>query len=345
MRSMLVSRAVAVGIRVVISLSLTAGIAVSDARAQAPVCTVTPTGAGNAADICRKAADLFAFVVPQVGIALSGGNHILGEGGTLGGWSKRSVTLRFSAVDGRVPRNTIPLTLSRPGAATDDFGAVRTFVPMPSLDLAVGLLTGLPVGVTNVGGVDALVGVIGLSPITAKSFNAYAEGARVALSYGLRIGVLQESAFVPGIGVSWLRRTVPTINVDYTPTNDSIAMRDVSLSSNTLRLAVSKRIVLFGFAAGIGRDQIAGAANLRAIANETVGNVNQRASITFPTLREKVTRNTAFANVSFGVPIARVVVEYGRSSSATLRETLNRFGARQASDTYAYGSAGVTVRF
>ncbi len=315
------------------------------AQGVSPNCTVTPAVAGNADDVCRKAADIFAFVVPQVGVALAGGNHVLGEGGTLGGWGKRTITLRVTAVDGRLPRNIVPLTLGRAAPVSDDFGATRVPLPMPSIDAAIGILAGLPMGVTNVGGVDVLIGAIGSSGISSGNFKLKPQGARFAMSYGVRVGVLQESSFVPGVSVSGVRRKVPTLSLDYTPTNDTLAARNMSLTVNTLRVAASKRFLLFGIAAGVGRDEIEGVGGLRAIVNETVQGTPARAALTFPTLREKVTRNTAFVNASFGLPIARIVAEYGRSSAGTLRQTLNTFGGRRANETYTYGSVGVTVRF
>jgi hypothetical protein len=310
-----------------------------------PDCTVSPATFGNALDVCRKASDLFAFVVPQFGVALAGGNPVLGEGGTLGGWPKRTVTLRVTAVDGRMPKNSVPLTLARSAAVADDFGADRTPVPMASLDAAVGIFAGLPMGVTNIGGVDALLGVTGTPTVTAGQFQIRPQGARLALSYGVRVGVLQESAFVPGVSLSWMRRKVPTLDIDYTPSNDTLQARNIALTSDALRLVASKRFALIGFAAGIGRDEIDGTTALRALVNESVPGGAGRAEISFPTLSEQVTRNTVFVNASIGAPIARFVVEYGRSSAGTLRETINTFGGRRANEAYTYGSLGVTVRF
>ena len=321
------------------------GARIANAQGTPANCTVTPAAAGNATDVCRKATDLFAFMVPQVGVALAGGNHVLGEGGTLGGLGKLTITLRATAVSGRIPKNTIPITLSRPDAASDDFGARRVAVPMPSLDVAVGLFAGLPVGVTNVGGVDALIGVIGSPGVSSGPFALRTSGGSVAVSYGLRVGALQESSFVPGLSVSWLRRKVPTLDLDYTPSNDSLQVRNTSLTANTLRLVASKRFLLFGMAAGIGRDEIEGTSALSAVVNETIGGTPTRATVSFPALSEKVKRNTAFVNATFGVPVARIVLEYGRSSAGSLRETLNTFGGRRANESYGYGSAGITVRF
>ncbi len=320
----------------------------STARAQSavnPNCTVTPNTFGSAVDICRKAADLFAFVVPQFGVALAGGNPVLGEGGTLGGWGKRTVTLRVTAVDGRAPRNSVPLTLARSSAESDDFGADRTPVPMASLDAAVGLFAGLPLGVTNVAGVDVLLGATAVPTVSAGDFQLRPQGSGVALSYGVRVGLLQESAFVPGISLSWMRRKVPTLELDYTPSNDTLQARNISLTADAFRLVASKRFALIGFAAGLGQDKIDGVAGLRSVVNEPVGGGSSRAEISFPTLTESPTRNTAFVNASLGVPIARFVLEIGRSSAGTLRETLNTFGGRRANEAYTYGSLGVTVRF
>ncbi len=328
-----------------LALSLALSLATTRVASAQAGCTVTPAAFGNATDVCRKAQDLFSFVVPQFGVALAGGNPVLGEGGTLGGWGKRTVTVRVTAVDGRMPKNSVPLTLTRSGAESDDFGADRTPVPIISVDGAVGVLTGVPMGVTNVGGVDVLFGLTGTPTVNAGPFELTPHGAGVALSYGVRVGLLQESAFVPGLSVSWMRRQVPTLDIDYTPSNDTLQARDISLSSEALRVVASKRFALIGFAAGFGRDRIDGASTLRAIVNESGQGASGRAEVSFPDLREKVSRNTAFANVSIGVPLARFVLEYGRSSAGSLRETLNEFGDRTANEAYTYGSLGVTIRF
>jgi hypothetical protein len=338
-------RRVTVGAWCAALLSAATHAAPAYAQGISPDCTVTPAVVGNPADICRKAADLWAFVVPQVGVALAGGNAILGEGGTLGGWGKRSVTLRVTAVDGRLPKNTVPLTLNRSTATGDDFGATRAPVPMASLDAAIGVFAGAPLGLTNVGGIDALVGVTAISDITKDRLALSPAGSKYAVSYGVRIGALQESSLVPGLSVSYVRRKVPTLNVDYTPSNDTLAVRNASLTANALRVVISKRLTIFGLALGVGRDDIEGVTGVRAVVNEPVLGIAQRVVVTFPTLQQKVQRNTAFVNASVGLLAARLVAEYGRSSAGTLRQTLNTFGGHAANEAYSYGSVGLTVRF
>jgi hypothetical protein len=135
----------------------------TEARAQCVgVTTGGPPGAGL--DACVKATELFYFLAPQVGSALAGGNVMLGEGGALGGWGKRSLGVRATVVDGRVPSRVVPVAVGGPVAS--DFGAQRGPVPVPSLDLAVGLLRGVPVGLTNVGGVDLLLSATAVPNLT-----------------------------------------------------------------------------------------------------------------------------------------------------------------------------------
>ncbi len=311
-----------------------------------PGCTVTPSTIGNGRDICQKAAELFAFVVPQVGVAIAGGNAMPGEGGTLGGWGKRAVSVRLVAVDGRLPRNSVPLSITAPNSVASDFGAVRTFIPTPAVDLGVGLIKGLPVGVTNVGGVDLLAGVTALPRVSQRAMHLNQRERGVAFSYGLRVGALQESAFVPGVSASYVRRRLPSLDFDYMPNDDTLQLTGTRVTSNSLRVMASKRIVLFGLAVGVGRDEIEATSGLSATVNDAAAPVGQkRASIALPSLTEKVSRSTAFVNASLGLIVARIVAEFGWSSAGTVRQTVNTFGGRKANEGYRYGSIGMTTRF
>ena len=335
--------------RAVLSITavITAFSTVSSAQvALPPGCTVTPSTIGTGRDICQKAAELFAFVVPQVGVALAGGNAMPGEGGTLGGWGKRAVSLRLVAVDGRLPRNSVPLSITAPNSVTSDFGAVRTFIPTPAVDLGVGFIKGLPVGVTNVGGVDLLLGVTVIPKVSQRAMHISQRERDVAFSYGVRVGALQESAFIPGLSATFVRRRLPALDFDYTPNDDTLQLRGTVVTSNSLRVMASKRIVLFGLAVGVGRDEIEATTGLGATVNDATAPVGQkRAVIALPNLTEKVRRSTAFVNASLGLIVARIVGEFGWSSAGTVRETVNTFGGRRANEGYRYGSIGITTRF
>lgn len=318
-----------------------------------PVRAQTTTGACSAsivsagfvgADACAKARDLFAFIMPQVGVALSGGNPVLGEGGTMGGWGKRAISVRLTAVDGQTPRNVVPITVSST-AVSSDFGAQRTPVPVPSVDAAIGLFAGMPAGLTNVGGVDLLIGATYLPTVTEDEFSFKPQTSNFALSYGVRVGALQESSLIPGVSVSYMRRKLPTVSLGYASSNDTLTVGNLAATSNALRIVASKRLTLIGLAVGVGRDEITNTASMLAVVNQPVLGVNQRADVSLTDMRNEVTRNTAFLNASFGIAAARLVAEVGWSSAGDDDPTINTFGGRKANEGYRYGSVGVTIRF
>lgn len=313
------------------------------AQTTAGNCATASFGGLSGADACVKARDIFAFVMPQVGVALSAGNPVLGEGGTLGGWGKRAISARVTAVDGRVPGNVVPIRLI--GATSSNFGANRAPVPVPSVDAAIGLFAGVPAGLTNIGGVDVLLGATYLPEVSESGFSVAPQTSNVAFSYGVRVGALQESSLVPGLSVSFMRRKLPTTTLGYTAGNDSITVRNLAATSNSLRVVASKRVALFGLAAGVGRDQLENTAGVDAVVNEPVLNQQTRALVSLSGLRNAVTRNTAFVNVSLGLSIARIVGEFGWSAAGEADPTINAFDGRQANEGYRYGSLGLTVRF
>ncbi len=147
------------------------------------------------------------------------------------------------------------------------------------------------------------------------------------------------------MSVSWQRRQLPTTDFSYTPANDTLIVDGTSVRSDALRVVVSKRIALFGLAAGIGQDHIEGESEMRAVVNETVGGTPLRQTVSLTGLRESTTRKTAFVNASFSLLVFRIVGEYGWSSAGSLRSTVNSFGGRSANEGYRYGSLGISARF
>lgn len=318
-------------------------IAGTRAGAQASNGTCTASTPIAASDVCQKARDLFAFVIPQIGVAVSGGNPIPGDAGSLGGFGKRSLSIRVVGVDGRLPRNAVPLGSS--ALTSDDFGAARTIIPLPAVDLGIGLFPGVPVGVTNVGGVDLLVGATVLPSVSRNDFEVTPKDGGIGFSYGLRVGALQESSFVPGVSVSWQRRRLPKTDFSYTPLNDTLLVSGTSVASDAVRIVVSKRVALFGVAGGIGQDRVTGESNMLAVLNSAANRGVDRQTVSLTGLRQRATRKTAFVNASFSLLVLRIVGEYGWSSAGSLRETVNTFGGRSANEGYRYGSIGITARF
>lgn len=315
----------------------------ASAGAQGPATVCSSSNAQvDAAPLCQKARDLFRFVTPQIGVALSGGNPIPGDAGSLGRLGKVALSARIVAVEGFLPRNSVPLSFS---SATSDFGAARTIVPLPAVDAAIGVFPGVPFGLTNVGGVDLLLGATLLPSVSRNAFELDPSNGGLGFSYGLRVGVLQESTLVPGLGVSWQRRELPRTDFAYRSNDDSLQVDGTQVRSNALRLVVSKRLALFGLAAGIGQDRIESSSTMTGVINERVNNTAGRYSVSLTGLHESTKRNTAFVNASFSILAARIVAEYGWSGAGTISSTVNGFGGRGANERYRYGSVGLTARF
>ena len=294
----------------------------------------------SSGDVCQKVVDIFTFMSPQIGVAMAGGNSMLGEGGTLGGIGKISGSLRITAVDGRVPNSAVQLSTNS-SATQSDFGAARTPIPVPAADFAVGLIKGLTVGLTNVGGVDLLVGAVYVPDVNKSPFSIRTEKKAYAFSYGVRVGLLQESAAVPGISFSYKERKFPTSDIAYTPNRDTLTSLGTTLSSKSMRLVIAKHFVFFGFAAGIGRDELRAKSEFRAIVDNLPG---AYLSASIPSVEQKVTRGNVFGNVSFGLPTAQLVLEAGRSTAGTIQQTFNTFGDRKANEGYNYASLGFGFR-
>ena len=106
-------------------------------------------------DACQKVADLFNYMNMQLGTWVAGGNPTLGQGGTLGGLGHFSVGVRANVMKATIPKVNDIQVHSGPPVLTN-IPSSDKWVGLPSVDVAVGLFKGFPIGVTNIGGVDAL---------------------------------------------------------------------------------------------------------------------------------------------------------------------------------------------
>src|SRR4051812_13894578 len=82
-------------------VSVIAGSA--QAQTSCPTATVLPSATNGARDICLRATDLYQLFAPQLGVSMTGGNPVLGQGGTLGGLGHFTVEARAIAVMGDIP--------------------------------------------------------------------------------------------------------------------------------------------------------------------------------------------------------------------------------------------------
>lgn len=324
---------------------MSAGVAGS-AHAQA-----TPNAActGWTADACQQAVDFFGYMAPQLGTAMTGGNTTLAQGGNLGGFRfglvpRFAIGLRANLVAGDVPtfdpQAGNPVTDpddNDPPPASRELTTSKQFVALPAVDAAIGVFGGIPLALSNVGGVDVLLSASYVPKIEGEDFSILPDKS-LAFGYGLRVGILQESLIVPGVGISFIQRKFPVTTLRATEGTSSLEVQDLDLQSTAWRLTVSKSLLLFGLAAGVGQDRYKASTAISATVDvptqgPTTTTVNNIAS--------NVTRTNYFADVSMNLFLLKLVGTVGMVSGGDVN-LYNTFD--QAADkSRLYGSVGIRV--
>src|SRR3954468_7177580 len=300
-----------------------------------------PDQARASQDACQKAIDLFQYMAPQLGISITGGNATLGQGGNLGGLGHFSFGLRVNAVQGSLPQiqNT---SVAVTGAQSTEFETKTQLLPMPTADLAIGIFKGLPLAITNVGGVDLLVSAAYLPEFDNSGVSVKVPNGSLKLGYGARVGLLQESLLVPGISVSYLRRALPTVNLSASSGSDSLYVNNLSLKTKAWRVTASKSLIFFGLAAGFGQDKYESSTDVRAHVAQRA--LTPAANAGPVSLVQDLTRTNIFADLSMNLLLLKLTGEIGQVSGGTIN-TFNTFSGKQAADSRIYGSVGARFGF
>ena len=314
-----------------LAVALTAlSVAASPALAQngCPAGALTQTR-----DLQCNAADLFAYMAPQLGTAVAGGSHTLGLGTTVGGLPHFAVAVRMNAVLGSTPELG-PLTSSNttPGSNLDTKNAIVAF---PTVDASVGLFKGIGLGVTRVGGVDLLASATYVPEVDAGAVSIAPADGSLKIGYGVRVGLLQQSLIVPGVTFSYLKRDLPTVSLQAGASGVNFNMQDFSLTTSSWRLSAQKNLLMLQVAAGYGQDSYDASANIGVTATGlTIPNVN--ASIA-------TKRTTMYGSLGLNLVIARVVAEVGQVSGGDIT-TYNTFSTGPNAKRL-YGSIGIRAGF
>lgn len=291
-------------------------------------------------DACQMAVDVFQYLAPQLGIALTGGNATLGQGGALGGLGHFAVELRGNAIAGDLPQIQNFPQPSTNGRQQRELPTKKQFVGLPTVDGAVGIFKGLPLGVTNVGAVDVLVSASYVPTVSGSSVQVK-PNQNLQLGLGVRVGLLQESLLTPGVGISYLRRDLPTTTVTGSSSGMSINVQNASVKTNAWRLTASKNLLLLSLAAGIGRDSYDESALAQGTVQTSPIGAQQSQQIK---LSQTMTRTNYFLDASLNMLLAKIVGEIGQVSGGTVTP-YNSFSGGPADKSRLYGSLGVRVGF
>ena len=312
--------------------------------AQAQNAPAHPQCTGVTANACQQAVDLFTYVSPLLGTSIVGGNTTMGQGGSLGtrlGLIPHvSVGVRVNAVFGGIPEFAQPTPLL-PGATAPSAApasAIETTklpIPMPAFDAAIGVFKGIPLALSNVGGVDLLLSAAYIPKIEKDEISIEPE-TPLKIGYGFRVGLLQESLVVPGLGFSWMRREMPTTDITGTAGSASLSINNFKMKTSAWRLTASKSLILFGLALGVGQDTY----ETGAVISATI----PPATMTpFNLAPPEVKRTNYFADLSMNLPFIKIVGTGGMVQGGNIPTYYNY--DKEADASRLYGSAGLRFTF
>jgi len=307
--------------------------------AQTACSNTIPTSQAQAtANTRQQAADLFQFLAPQISQAVAGGSATLGQNSTLGGLGHFSLGAHATAVAGSVPDVTNFPTCYSNAQNSVPLPTTKSAVPMVGADAAIGIFGGLPLALTNVGGLDLLVSAQYVPERTFSNVSLKTPDGSLQLGYGARIGLLSESFIVPGVSFSYIKRDMPKVNVLASRANDSLGVAGMKLKSSSWRIAASKSLILFNVGAGVGQDKFDSQVDSVTAVTSTTGFVNARGSLG-PQVQQ-LTRTNYFVNASFSLLVAKLTAEVGQSTGGTVT-TFNTFSGAQPTGARTYGSLGL----
>jgi hypothetical protein len=287
-------------------------------------------------DACQKVVDIYRYLGEQLGTLIAGGNAVLGRGGTLGGFPHFTAELRANTMRASIPDvSGTAISLGAPRQST--YSVDEKWVAFPQVDASIGIFKGIPVGVTYVGGVDAIVTAAYVPDVTNRSVSIAPSDGALKVGYGARLGIMSETVLTPGISVTYLERRLPTTTIVASEGGNTLTVSDLEIKARSWRVVASKSFLVLGIAAGIGQDEYRASTAL----TYDVGGV--RPSQPF-TLDISPKRTNMFVDLSATpFPLVRVVGELGRVSGGDL-QTYNRFDP-PAGDARLYGSVGLRIGF
>jgi hypothetical protein len=304
----------------------------------APVQAQNSCAGGTTQDACQKAVDLLNFMTPQLATSLVGGNPTLGQGGTLGGLGHFSIDVRASGMNFQLPSGS-NVGLSATGAKSSAFTTTSKLFGVPSFDAGIGLWRGISLGVTHVGGVDAIVTMTYLPSMNnsgnSNQTNISINGTNEKFGYGFRLGLLEESVVTPGVSFVWVQRDLPTISIsDSVGSSGSnpggtIALNNFVLNTSAWRVTVAKSFLIFGLSAGLGQDKYDASSTVAVAVGAPVNSSTTQSSSL------SMTRTNYFVGAYMNRFIFKLEGEYGQVSGGT-DNTFNTFPSAAASSRSYY---------
>lgn len=269
---------------------------------------------------------------PQLGILITGGNPALGlgvAGAGPGGGPRLRATGRANLVRLSLPGITSEVnTAEAPPPLTEETSVIGVAV---GADLSFGLTRGVEVSPgMNVGALDLLATGTFL-PVDLVSHRLFdASSARVGWGAGVRLGVLRETARVPGVALSFMYRSMGDVQIgnvcegsetpDPLPSappgttlcnaEGDVGQARMALTGLNARATVSRRVLGVGLTLGAGYDRYADDFDVTVLGAR--GTLASRARVYRGRTGELESgRFSGFLNASYVLPRGTVVAEVG----------------------------------
>jgi hypothetical protein len=210
---------------------------------------------------------------------------------------------------------------------------------MPTVDFALGLTKGFSLGVTRIGGIDLIGGATFVPEVEGDNSSLTPQGGSIAFGFGARVGLLQQSALIPGVSFSVLKRDLPTLDFGFqSDAGDQFNINDFSVKTTSWRLSAQKNLLLFQLGAGIGGDTYDFSTSATGVVDPA--GVNQ--SFAF-SADQTMKRTTMYGSLGLNLFLIKVVGEVGQVSGGNA-PTFNDF-TEPADKSRLYGSVGVRISF
>ncbi|MEP6493091.1 MAG: hypothetical protein ABJF01_10470 [bacterium] len=323
-------------------LATSAGIAAAQGGGlTTPPCpaTASPIDPNRIAqDACVQAFDVYQFMVPQLGVALAGGNATIGQGSVLGGFGHFSVGIRGNIFSGVLPQVN-QFSTSVTGAKQTSLPTQSQVIGLPTADAAIGIFKGFPLALTNILGIDALVSASYVPTINSDNL-AITPRSNWQFGFGGRLGILSESIVFPGISATWIERDLPTTDLIGSSNGAALKINDMKVKTSAWRLVASKSFIMFGLAAGVGQDSYDQSATISATATQGAFSGSAGPISTSQTLK----RTNVFGDLSLNLPLFKIVGEVGQASGGKV-STYNSFAGGRADRSQVYSSVGLRLSY
>ncbi|MDQ8153523.1 MAG: hypothetical protein P3B98_02575 [Gemmatimonadota bacterium] len=322
-------------------------VAVALVAGAAPVQAQCGGASVQTRDLCTKASDIYQFLMPQLGGALAGGAAMPGQGTTLGGFGHFAIGIRASAVQGTFPKAD-NISFSTTGATSTRFADNAQLIPMPTVDIGVGLFEGINVGVTKVGAVDALFGITYLPNVDGDGVSLNVESS-TAFGFGARVGAIEEGILWPSVALTYVNRKLPTASiaghgattasgVGTAPGN--FALNDLDVKATSWRIQAAKNFAILGLTGGFGGDQLENSTSISG----SVSAAGTTYALANTALSQSLSRTNMFVGASINLPLLRLAAEYGQQSGGSVASLTNTF-AEAADASRSYFTVGLRLKF